>query len=227
MYMKSRIVSFICCGMLSMLAHAQVDPVLTSAVTMGDANIRQELVKIKEKQNNIATLQAAIFATMTKVHDIEDKTYSYLSNASVAVKNLHQIVEAGELTVDIVKNLQTCSNAAIGHPRGTIVSALVSKRYTKAYSKMISLYSYIKTLVLTGNDGGDKVNLLNSGERLKIATDVVDGLKDINFDIQVLTYQINYWRWADLITAKDPKSIFYVSDGKAVASEIIRSFSNK
>lgn len=227
MCMKYRIISIIMFLSMSGSIVAQVDPVLTGAVTLGDANIRRELGYIKEKQGQIAGLQAAIFATMNKVHSIEQKAYNYLSNTSVAVKNLHQIVEAGELTAEIIKNLKVCSEAAVGHPRGAIVSALVSKRYSKAYSKMFSLYSYMKTLVLTGTYDGDKVNLLNSGERLKIATDVVDGLKAINFDVQVLTYQISYWRWADLIAAKDPLSIFYVSDGKAVAKEIINSFSNK
>lgn len=210
--------------LFAITAKAQVDPALTSTVAAGDMQIKNELTKINEKQTTIATLQAAIYANVSKVHSIESTMYNYLSNVSVAVQNLHQIVKAAELTVEITKNLKECSSAAVGHPRGALVTALVSNRYTKAYSEMVSLYGYLKTLVLTGNDGGQTVNLLNSGERLQIASDVVDRLETVNFDIQVLNYQINYWRWADLVENKDPMSFFYVTDGADVANNIINGF---
>ena len=127
----------------------QVDPVLAGAVTASGVAESVAINSTKNAQNKIATYQAAITVEMDRIRDYESKMYSYLQNASSAVKNALEIKQAGELTVEIAKLFDGLRKSAVANPQGVLMLGIVSKEITKATSEMVGIYSYISTLSLS------------------------------------------------------------------------------
>lgn len=196
----------------------QIDPVLAGAVTVSGIAEYSAINKTKDAQNKIATYQAVITVELDRIRDYESKMYSYLQNASSAVKNAIEIKQAGEITVEIAKLFNELRKSAAANPQGVLMLGIVSKEISKASSDMVGIYSYISTLSLS-----TKV-LLNSAERSQITWTVLYKLRRIKTSLYLLKFQIENYTLADLPQVLFPIEHFYAVDGKRIADDIIRDF---
>ncbi len=196
----------------------QIDPVLAGAVTASGIAEYSAINSTKNAQNKIATYQAAITVELDRIRDYESKMYSYLQNASSAVKNAIEIKQAGELTVEIAKLFNELRKSASENPEGVLMLGIVSKEISKASSEMVGIYSYISTLSLSS-----KV-LLNSAERSQITWTVLYKLRKIKSSLYLLKFQIENYTLADLPQVLFPMEHFYAIDGKRIADNIIKDF---
>lgn len=213
----------------------QTDPTLTGAV-LTQTQMLKDLFKKREKtQQQIIATEAAVTLAMERMHQVEEKVLSYLSNAQGAMQNLYQIKRAAELvTTEIPQNMNLVRQSLPGHLKGTAIAMLVSDELTDATTQMASLYPFMKQLVTSGSynvsdydEKGNpvnkkhKVNLLNSAERYYVANEVVTKLEDINTDLWLLAWQIRTFSWNDLWYGLDPDGWATVMSGKAIVEGLI------
>lgn len=221
----------ICCiGTLCAFAQ-QFDPLLTGAVTAQIPVIEQIHDKRSKLQEQIIFSQAAVTAAVEKVHDVEKKMLSYLSNAQGAMQNLYQIKRVLELAgKEIPNNFKLLSKSVPKNLEGTFITAIISNKKKDIYNQIASLVPFMTQLVESGTynvpdgKGGNekhKVNLLNSAERYYIANEVLFRLEAINTDIYIMAWQIRCMSWHDLWFKLDPASWCMVYDSKNIANQII------
>ena len=195
----------------------------------------KDLFKKREKtQQQIIATEAAVTLAMERMHQVEEKVLSYLSNAQGAMQNLYQIKRATELVaVEIPKNMSLVKNSIPGNLKGTAIATLVSDELLDATTQMLSLYPFMKQLVTSGSydvtnsDGKTekhKVNLLNSAERYYVANEIVTRLESINTDLWLLAWQIQTYSWSDLWFGLDPEEWATVMSGKYIVSGLIRDW---
>lgn len=212
----------------------QTDPTLTGAV-LTQTQMLKDLFKKREKtQRQIIATEAAVTLAMERMHQVEEKVLSYLSNAQGAMQNLYQIKLATELVaVEIPKNMSLVKNSIPGNLKGTAIATLVSDELLDATTQMLSLYPFMKQLVTSGSydvtnsDGKTekhKVNLLNSAERYYVANEIVTRLESINTDLWLLAWQIQTYSWSDLWFGLDPEGWATVMSGKYIVSGLIRDW---
>ena len=212
----------------------QTDPTLTGAV-LTQTQMLKDLFKKREKtQQQIIATEAAVTLAMERMHQVEEKVLSYLSNAQGAMQNLYQIKRATELVaVEIPKNMSLVKNSIPGNLKGTAIATLVSDELLDATTQMLSLYPFMKQLVTSGSydvtnsDGKTekhKVNLLNSAERYYVANEIVTRLESINTDLWLLAWQIQTYSWSDLWFGLDPEEWATVMSGKYIVSGLIRDW---
>lgn len=212
----------------------QTDPTLTGAV-LTQTQMLKDLFKKREKtQQQIIATEAAVTLAMERMHQVEEKVLSYLSNAQGAMQNLYQIKRATELVaVEIPKNMSLVKNSIPGNLKGTAIATLVSDELLDATTQMLSLYPFMKQLVTSGSydvtnsDGKTekhKVNLLNSAERYYVANEIVTRLESINTDLWLLAWQIQTYSWSDLWFGLDPEGWATVMSGKYIVSGLIRDW---
>ena len=212
----------------------QTDPTLTGAV-LTQTQMLKDLFKKREKtQQQIIATEAAVTLAMERMHQVEEKVLSYLSNAQGAMQNLYQIKRATELVaVEIPKNMSLVKNSIPGNLKGTAIATLVSDELLDATTQMLSLYPFMKQLVTSGSydvtnsDGKTekhKVNLLNSAEHYYVANEIVTRLESINTDLWLLAWQIQTYSWSDLWFGLDPEGWATVMSGKYIVSGLIRDW---
>ncbi len=212
----------------------QTDPTLTGAV-LTQTQMLKDLFKKREKtQQQIIATEAAVTLAMERMHQVEEKVLSYLSNAQGAMQNLYQIKRATELVaVEIPKNMSLVKNSIPGNLKGTAIATLVSDELLDATTQMLSLYPFMKQLVTSGSydvtnsDGKTekhKVNLLNSAERYYVANEIVTKLESINTDLWLLAWQIQTYSWSDLWFGLDPEGWATIMSGKYIVSGLIRDW---
>ena len=212
----------------------QTDPTLTGAV-LTQTQMLKDLFKKREKtQQQIIATEAAVTLAMERMHQVEEKVLSYLSNAQDAMQNLYQIKRATELVaVEIPKNMSLVRQSIPGNLKGTAIATLVSDELLDATTQMASLYPFMKQLVTSGSydvtnsDGKTekhKVNLLNSAERYYVANEIVTRLESINTDLWLLAWQIQTYSWSDLWYGLDPEGWATVMSGKYIVSGLIRDW---
>lgn len=214
----------------------QFDPVLTGTIEMQTVTLQNIHKKRKNTQEKIIAAESAITVALDRVHDVENKMLTYLSQAQSAMQNLYQIKRAAELVgVEIPKNIKLLTNSMPGNLEGTAVAALVSNEIKDVYAQMASLYPFMSQLVTSGsynvtNASGDKeahkVNLLNSAERYYIANEVVHRLEMINIDLFILAYQVRSFSWRNLWYGLDPDGWAIAMSGKAYADMLIMQWKN-
>lgn len=233
--MKKKILCLAFVAAFAMRSSAQqTDPTLTGAV-LTQTQMLKDLFKKREKtQQQIIATEAAVTLAMERMHQVEEKVLSYLSNAQGAMQNLYQIKRATELVaVEIPKNMSLVKNAIPGNLKGTAIATLVSDELLDATTQMLSLYPFMKQLVTSGSydvtnsDGKTekhKVNLLNSAERYYVANEIVTRLESINTDLWLLAWQIQTYSWSDLWFGLDPEGWATVMSGKYIVSGLIRDW---
>lgn len=209
----------------------QTDPTLTAAVVAQTQELKNIHKKRRKLQEKIIAAEAAVTVALDRVHKVEDKMLSYLSNAQGAMQNLYQIKRAGELVLkEIPQNTKLLTQSVGGNLKGTAIAAIVSDELTDAATQMAALYPFMKQLVssgsytVTGSDGKDekhKVNLLSSAERYYIANEVVTRLEAINTDLFILAWQVRTLSWTDLWFSLDPEGWANVMSGKNIVQGII------
>ena len=217
----------------------QTDPTLTGAV-IAQSGMLKKIFKDREKtQKKIIAAETAVTVAMDRMHKVEDKMLTYLSNAQGAMQNLYQIKRAAELTtVEIPRNMSLLRQSLpfLSDDRAATgaTGSLVSDELTDAATQMASLYPFMKQLVTSGTynvSGYDvtgksvnekhKVNLLSSAERYYIANEVVTKLETINTDLWLLAWQIRTYSWNDLWFGLDPEGWATVMSGKAIVDGLI------
>lgn len=233
--MKKKILCLAFAASFALRGNAQqTDPTLTGAV-LTQTQMLKDLFKKREKtQQQIIATEAAVTLAMERMHQVEEKVLSYLSNAQGAMQNLYQIKRATELVaVEIPKNMSLVKNSIPGNLKGTAIATLVSDELLDATTQMLSLYPFMKQLVTSGSydvtnsDGKTekhKVNLLNSAERYYVANEIVTRLESINTDLWLLAWQIQTYSWSDLWFGLDPEGWATVMSGKYIVSGLIRDW---
>lgn len=233
--MKKKILCLAFVAAFAMRSTAQqTDPTLTGAV-LTQTQMLKDLFKKREKtQQQIIATEAAVTLAMERMHQVEEKVLSYLSNAQGAMQNLYQIKLATELVaVEIPKNMSLVKNSIPRNLKGTAIATLVSDELLDATTQMLSLYPFMKQLVTSGSydvtnsDGKTekhKVNLLNSAERYYVANEIVTRLESINTDLWLLAWQIQTYSWSDLWFGLDPEGWATVMSGKYIVSGLIRDW---
>ena len=233
--MKKKILCLAFAASFALRGNAQqTDPTLTGAV-LTQTQMLKDLFKKREKtQQQIIATEAAVTLAMERMHQVEEKVLSYLSNAQGAMHNLYQIKRATELVaVEIPKNMSLVKNSIPGNLKGTAIATLVSDELLDATTQMLSLYPFMKQLVTSGSydvtnsDGKTekhKVNLLNSAERYYVANEIVTRLESINTDLWLLAWQIQTYSWSDLWFGLDPEGWATVMSGKYIVSGLIRDW---
>lgn len=210
--------------------NAGVDPVTSGAVIAQTVALKETYDDRAEHQNSIRNLEATIAAGMAAIHDVENKMVDYLTNISSAVQNLHQIVEAGELILEIPQNVELLYQAVKSHPVNAAFSTLVTKHISKITAEATSLYPFMQQLVTTGtyNSGDEKkkVNVLNSAERYMIANMVVSKLSRINSSLVLLRWQIEYFSWNSFWYGFDWHTYCAYYNTKAVAQTVMYKWKN-
>lgn len=212
----------------------QIDPTLTAAVVAQTATLNNIHKKRKKYQEEILAAQSLITATMDRVHSVENKMLTYLSNATDAVANLHQLKRAGELIgIHIPANIKKLSNAIGSNIQGTVLATVVSDKIKDIYVEMATLAPFMYQLVssgsynVTGKDGNKeshKINLLNASERYYVANQVVSRLDRINTNLIILTWQVKVCSWRDLWFKLDPKGWATIMSGKITAKVLINDW---
>lgn len=202
----------------------QTDPTLTAAVLGQTAAMTDIHKKRKQIQEKILVAETAVTVALDRVHNVEDKMLSYLSNASAAVQNLHEIKRCAELVgKEIPKNCEFLAQCVKGNLKGTAIAAIASDEITGVYSEMAALAPFMYQLVTsgtynsynteTGQTEPHKVNLLNAAERYYIANEVVSRLERINTKIFILGWQVSTMTWRNLWYSLDPKGWATVMSG--------------
>lgn len=208
----------------------QTDPLLTGAVAAQTGTLHADHKERSKLQAGIITAEGAINGLLSRIHEIEDKTLKYLSEAGAVMDNIYQIKEAAELVVQIPQELAALGKAAEKNWQGTAVTALVSRRRQKTIADVTSLYSFLGPLVTSGSyqiEGGKKgakVNLLNTAERYFILNTVVGKLRDICWDLRILRYNIQVADWRDLWVGLDAKSYYQAIGAKSIAENMKRKW---
>lgn len=236
--MKLQIISysFVATGLipLSIQAQTMTDPALAAAIVANKEALQQTYKKRSKLQQDIIKAEAAITVAMTEVHRIESKMLDYLSNASGAVQNLHQIKRAAELvTLEIPRNIGLVGQSMKGNLKGTVIAGIVSKSLRDAtaeaaalgplMAQLVTSGSY-KTTDIDGNTTNKKVNLLNAAERYYIANEVVSRLERINLDLFLLAWQIRTLSWSDLFFHLTPQSWYNYMSSVNYVDMIIREY---
>lgn len=244
--MKSQISKIAAVIMMAMLVTGkakaqQVDPTLTATVVAQTEMLKEKYKKRENLLQELVASNALITANLKILHNVEDQTLKYLKEASHIVENLHQVKEAIMLAgVRIPDNATKLANAVPKNLKGTFIATMVSNKVTDAVERSVMLVPYVKQLVTSGTYdvkvgvdslGKDiyeknRVNLLNSAERYLILDKIVHELSSINFDLQILAYQVQYMGWRDMIRGLDPEGWIKLLSGKLIVKDIIREWNS-
>lgn len=213
----------------------QIDPALTSAVLLEQQTLKKIYEDRHKTENKIIAAETALTLSLDRLHQVEDKMLSYLSNAQVAVQNLYQIKRAAELVAtEIPNSISFLTSGIPSHLKGTAIAAVASRRIKDATTQMASLYPFVQQLVTSGSynvsdydSNGNyttqqhKVNLLNSAERYYVANEIVTRLESINTSLYLLGWQIRTMTLSDLWYNLDPKGWARAVNTKAISETII------
>lgn len=231
------LIALLCCfSSTASFAGVQVDPALTSAITLQMETLKSIYSKREKTQNKIIEAEAAVTVALDRMHKVEDKVLGYMSNVQGAFQNLYQIKRAGELVVkEIPSNMNNVRRAIkVGGFQGTFLATTVGTELGSMAMDMMSLYPFLEQLVTSGtynttdydNQGNivkkkNKVNLLNSAERYYICNTVVDKLENINTSLYLLAWEIQTMRWRDLFFKLDPEGWATIMSGKNIVDGIV------
>jgi hypothetical protein len=231
------LIALLCCfSSTASFAGVQVDPALTSAITLQMETLKSIYSKREKTQNKIIEAEAAVTVALDRMHKVEDKVLGYMSNVQGAFQNLYQIKRAGELVVkEIPSNMNNVRRAIkVGGFQGTFLATTVGTELGSMTMDMMSLYPFLEQLVTSGtynttdydNQGNivkkkNKVNLLNSAERYYICNTVVDKLENINTSLYLLAWEIQTMRWRDLFFKLDPEGWATIMSGKNIVDGIV------
>ena len=228
---------FLCLNRTTISASViQVDPALTSAITLQMTTLQSIYSKRDKTQKKIIAAEAAVTVALDKMHKVEDKVLGYMANVQGAFQNLYQIKRAGELVAkDIPANIGNVRKAIrIGGFQGTFLSTVVGSELTNMTTEMMSLYPFLEQLVTSGTyntkefdengniiDKKHKVNLLSSAERYYICNTVLSKLENINTSLYLLAWEIQTMRWRDLFFKLDPEGWAAVMSGRNIVEGVV------
>lgn len=214
----------------------QTDPSIVTAVVLQTEALKKAYENRNNTQNKIAAAQATVASAMTVVHGIEKQILGYMQNASGAVQNLHQLKRIAELvSVTIPKNIQTLSSTIPDNMKQSAMVAALPSTYTDIATEVASLSTMVNTLVSgthytlgekekSAGDEKMQINLLSAAERYYIASEVVNRLENIAYNLWILNFKIKTMSWSRLFYKIDHEgwcSYFY---GKSIAEGLINDW---
>ena len=150
---KLALMLMLCCfSSKASFAGVQVDPALTSAITLQMNTLKNIYSKRENTQKKIIEAEAAVTLALDRMHKVESKVLDYMSNVQGAFQNLYQIKRAGELVVkDIPSNMNNVRLAIkAGGFQGTFLATTVGDQLNNMTMDMMSLYPFLKQLVTSG-----------------------------------------------------------------------------
>lgn len=226
MNVKRKIAGAIVLGIaIALPAHAGIDPVVATTVTVQTETLKATYHAREKKQNELIAVESAVATGMSAIHNVEKKMLEYLSNVSHAIQNLYQIKRAAALVVEIPKNAAALTDAVKKNPKGAVIAPIVSRQILELSAEATSLYPFMQQLVTKGSynsgENAHKVNLLNSAERYYIASTILSRLSNINTALVVLRYQIQYASWDDLLRKLDRQTWMAYWNTKATAENVM------
>lgn len=205
-------------GTEKVMAQVTTDPLLTAAVVANKETISKEIEKTNRLQTATLAENTAINALLVDIHEYEVKMHTYLSKAQNVVTSAVGIMRALKMSKEIVEGLIECSQAAVDHPMGTLVSTMVSESYSTIAEEALALAGYITTIV---QGGGDK-NLLNTAERIRILNSVNASLYRLSNSVWVLKCNIKYMGLRDLFAKLTPELYYKYWDCKFAYDNTVR-----
>ena len=147
-----------------------VDPVLIGTLNYTHSEQQQTLNNIQDSEDRIAWNQTLIYAKMAQIHDLQNKTYNYLSTVQSYVKNIKDIAYATEIASDIFDYQIKASDLAGSDPKLLLI---VTKTEYELVNRSADLFLHIYQVALKD---GEK-NLLDNKQRIDLCTHVVDELR--------------------------------------------------
>ncbi len=178
-----------------------IDPLLTSAVIAGDAQLKSEYDKRKKLQEKILAAEVVIGAGLHEIHNVENQILTYMSHATSALQNVHDLKEITLITADIYTECDNIRKAIKENPKGAVLAGIGSKKIKEATEEIVSCSTLIQNLVLTGKvnkDDEEKVNMLSAAERYNIINTVRTSLNNVKRDLWIFACQVRYWTVIDL-----------------------------
>ena len=155
MYMKSLTVKITAAMLMLSIAEAKAqavytDPVLTGAVGVNTMTLKPIQEKQKESLSDILKANTAVAAVLTPLHELEKKTYNYLSNAANGLDHIYSLIKIGYQVEEIFDLTQECLRLAKDNPKNTVYVALTTKEVTKVGIEVTQLVGLVKTIALDG-----------------------------------------------------------------------------
>lgn len=189
-------------GIWGNTAQAQVytDPATAAAVELNTAVIGKKLDDSKKAQATVAAENLLIYAQLDSIRKYDRIMVGYLKKAHGVFNNIYQITECINLSEQIISGLNKCRQAAVEHPEGGVITALVSKHFSQIVTESTGLVGNISTLVT----GGGESNMLTSAERLQLLYAINSRLHALNRLVNRLRWQIQNFVWMDLLRETDP-----------------------
>lgn len=196
------------CGLmflpLTLFAQLQVDPIQAAAIEVNALQISGAVNEATEEHEKITALNSAITVELEGIRHYEEQVYESLKDASNLLNDALEVKRAADLTSQILSNLSKCTKAAVDHPEGAAVTALISSHYTRFYEEAMTVYGYISSIVTDPN------TLLNAAERTAILSRIVNQLAMMNRSALNLYCQIRSYRWIDLVRHVAPDAYYSI-----------------
>lgn len=203
-------------GLCSLQVAMGQDLVTTAAITANAVAISAEVDKTTEVQEQTMAQNATITSLLNSIRSYEKKTYNYLSKAHGAVQGAYDVARCFTLGEQIINNLSECTKEAADHPRGAIVSALISEEYSRIIQESTALVGYITSIVTASGDN----NLLNSYERMAVLHNIKRRLYGLASSTSQLRWDIACMRWSHLGRELSPELYYELQDMSDVYDEI-------
>ncbi len=197
------------------------DALVTGTLVNNHIQQQRVLKSIKSSERNIEYYKTYISIKLEQLKKLETKTFEYLSEVQIAVKNVKDIVYASDVAKDIAIYQKKAFKVAQGNPELTLV---VVKTEAELIKRTTDLFIHISTIAL---DKKGK-NFLNSKERLDIIKHVVDELRIMRGIAYGIYYQIKRAKQNGLINTILGKvnGELYGVNFKSLADDILRDLNN-
>lgn len=177
----------------SIVIHQHIDPTTTAAIIAQTAALSGLYGTRIGLQSTITGAEALLNATMGGIHDIQKKTFEYLSHAQSAISSLSQIATITKLTfTEIPGNVKGLLSDISNHPQKAFLAEVNGQLLGDIVLEATEIAGLIEGLVTSstvkkdkdGNiDTKGKVNLLNGAERYAIAETILSKLRGLNSTI--------------------------------------------
>lgn len=188
--------------------HQHVDPLSTAAIKSQTRTLERLYNDRIDRQSLILAEETVINATLGSIHNLQKKTFEYLSHAQSAIQTLSQLKTIKDLVIDgIPQNVSGLLSEIKTHPQRAALAGITSNLLTDLITEAGEVAALVETLVTSstvkkdkdGNiDTKGKVNLLNGSERLQVAETIISRLRSLNNSLVTIRWQINAARYPKL-----------------------------
>ncbi|MCT1531371.1 hypothetical protein M3B46_10215 [Sphingobacterium daejeonense] len=197
--------------------HAQIyiDPAVAAATGAHAGVINGQLNTTNNNLTLIQRGQLAVTGQLVIFNDLQDKIYKGLSEVSAVVRNLLAIKDIGEISTDIVRDVNKAMDLAGSNP----VLLLFAEDGAREFkSRATALAAEVTSFVTRGG----RQNLMDSGERAKLLNRIVTEMTILR-GVAYGMYRSMYWaKQRGILNSLNPYAGFINLD-KRIADDIIRN----